>query len=521
MPIIGGRQVSVRGLGFQGAGKPSAPTINSVTVSSTTSVTIAYTLGSSNGAPITTIGITSSPSLSLTFTNTDLDGSVLVTGSFASNQTYTFTMTATNAVGTSNASSPSSSVNPNPFTSFISFLYTGDEDQGYSTQFDSSGNLYLAGARNPNNSGTYNAVVAKYDKNGSIQWQRRPNIGFTSPNPGKVGVDGSGNVYYAYNIYLVKYNSSGTAQWFRNVPFTINDLDIDSSGNVYIVGGGVSGFGIVVMKLDGSANITWQRSIGNTNETGGGVAVDSSGNVYVVGTAFSANDLVIAKWNSSGTFQWQRGLGDATFGIAYRDIAVDSSGNPIVLARSGQSPTNFPNVAKYDGSGTLQWQTRLNYGSSGSSQPRRLATDSSGNIIVVGSSFDGSKTDPNIIKLNSSGSIVWENRFTANTFAQGYDVDTDSSGNITVAMTIPIGGGGSDVHMTMAVVPGDGSKTGASVSIPNGSASLSYVSGGYGGGSSIFTTQSMSLTAATPTLSLSTNSSNDLAGGMTSSTTII
>ena len=96
MPIIGGRQVGVRGLGFQGAGKPNAPTINSVTVASDTSVTIAYTLGSNNGAPITTIGITSSPSIALTFTNTDLDGTITVTGSFATSTGYTFTMTATN-----------------------------------------------------------------------------------------------------------------------------------------------------------------------------------------------------------------------------------------------------------------------------------------------------------------------------------------------------------------------------------------------------------------------------------------
>ena len=63
MPIIGGRQVGVRGLGFQGAGKPGVPTINSVTRVSDTQVTLGYTLGASNGAPITSIEIISSPSI--------------------------------------------------------------------------------------------------------------------------------------------------------------------------------------------------------------------------------------------------------------------------------------------------------------------------------------------------------------------------------------------------------------------------------------------------------------------------
>jgi hypothetical protein len=76
MPIIGGRQIGVRGLGFQGAGKPTAPTINSVSAPSTSSVTVNYTLGASNGAPITAIAITSSPSISLSYASGDLDGSV-------------------------------------------------------------------------------------------------------------------------------------------------------------------------------------------------------------------------------------------------------------------------------------------------------------------------------------------------------------------------------------------------------------------------------------------------------------
>ena len=104
---------SARGFGRAGAAKPNAPTINSVTRASDTSVTITYTLGANNGAPITSVGFTSSPSIALTFTNTDLDGTITVTGTFVQGTSYTFTMTATNAVGTSDASAASESVTPN------------------------------------------------------------------------------------------------------------------------------------------------------------------------------------------------------------------------------------------------------------------------------------------------------------------------------------------------------------------------------------------------------------------------
>ena len=113
MPFLGTRGGgSVRGYGRYGAAIPAVSTINSVSVTSGTSVTIGYTLGSNNGAPISNITIVSSPSIALTYTNTDLDGSIVVTGTFSNAQAYTFTLTSTNAVGTSVASSASNSVTP-------------------------------------------------------------------------------------------------------------------------------------------------------------------------------------------------------------------------------------------------------------------------------------------------------------------------------------------------------------------------------------------------------------------------
>ena len=105
MPIIGGRQVGVRGLGFQGAGKPNAPTINSVTRASDTSVTITYTLGANNGAPITTIEFTSSPSTggSLTIipssgSNLTIDSAFTGTSTVINNRTYYLGQAFTNGI---------------------------------------------------------------------------------------------------------------------------------------------------------------------------------------------------------------------------------------------------------------------------------------------------------------------------------------------------------------------------------------------------------------------------------------
>jgi hypothetical protein len=91
---------------------PAAPTIETVTVISDTTVSLPFIPGAANGSAITSYTITSSPSISLS--HSGLTSPLTVTGSFVENQAYTFTMTATNAAGTSSSSAASNLVTPNP-----------------------------------------------------------------------------------------------------------------------------------------------------------------------------------------------------------------------------------------------------------------------------------------------------------------------------------------------------------------------------------------------------------------------
>jgi hypothetical protein len=106
MPILGIMASQISG---HLATVPSAPTIGTVTRTSTTVVSIPFTAGATGGAAITSYVATSSPSISLSVT-AGTSSPLTVTGTFAANTSYTFQIAAVNSVGTGAYSSSSNSV---------------------------------------------------------------------------------------------------------------------------------------------------------------------------------------------------------------------------------------------------------------------------------------------------------------------------------------------------------------------------------------------------------------------------
>ena len=142
---------------------------------------------------------------------------------------------------------------------------------------------------------------------------------------------------------------------------------VDGSGNVYVTGKlrDTASFGttnltsagvedIFVAKYNGSGVLQWVQKAGGTSEDVGlGVAVDGSGNVYVTGyfegavtfgttnlTSEGGNDLFVAKYNGSGVLQWVQKAGGANFDRG-NGIAVDGTGNVYVTG-------NFQSTASFD-----------------------------------------------------------------------------------------------------------------------------------------------------------------------------
>ena len=123
-----------------------------------------------------------------------------------------------------------------------------------------------------------------------------------------------------------------------------------------------------------STSISSRQLARSSNDYAYGVATDSSGNVYVAGgtnggldgnTNAGNTDLFVVKYNSSGTKQWTKQLGSSSRDSA-NGVATDSSGNIYVTGTTywgldGNTSAGNADlfVVKYNSSGTKQWTNQL------------------------------------------------------------------------------------------------------------------------------------------------------------------
>ena len=309
---------------------------------------------------------------------------------------------------------------------------TADEAEITNLGLDGSDNVYVVGDTESNSQGGRDFYIVKLNSSGTSQWQRGLGASGSEEAIGHIATDSSGNTYgcgyadAADEMFLFKYNSSGTLQWQRKLgPSTDqafhNDIALDSSGNAYAAGeadlGTANESGLTLVKYNSSGTLQWKKSLqGSSNrEEGAGVAVDSSSNVYVCGSTQSAgagsNDILLVKYNDSGAVQWKRALG-GTGNDRGTGVAVDSSGNVYICGYGdGGHSSDYMIIAKFDSSGSLQWERTIKSTLNQTSKEyraERIRVDGSNNLYVAGrTKAEGQGSDDLfVIKLPNDGSLT-------------------------------------------------------------------------------------------------------------------
>jgi hypothetical protein len=296
----------------------------------------------------------------------------------------------------------------------------GDSDDQFTDAcfVDPSGNVILVGSfygsvniATPYTSlGRRDAIVAKWDKNGSPLWSKR--VGFKSVDTGWSGTtDVAGNVIMVgstgpnpneRDAFIAKYAPDGTQTWIK-----------------YFVAATDSIAYTEVVATDATKHILAAGRFNGSITLGGSTLV-----------AIGADNLFVAEFDAGGSHIWSKAY-HATGDVDVISIAVDSNGGPVLFGafagsvnfgggtlNSASSSNLF--LVKLDTDGNQVWAHR--YGDTGDFGSGAMAMDATGRICITGSmegniNFGGGTltpvTPPDIYlaMFNAAGTHLWSKRF--------------------------------------------------------------------------------------------------------------
>ncbi|MDB4090929.1 hypothetical protein N9528_01225 [Crocinitomicaceae bacterium] len=216
-------------------------------------------------------------------------------------------------------------------------------------------------------------------------------------------------------------------------------------------------FGAIVLSINSFAqNILWETTLGGSQDDRSFEIISTSDNGYLsVGFSKSTDVLVsanngladfwVTKLDSLGNLEWEKNYGGSDSEIANSACEL-SSGGYLILGNSKSNDIDVSNnyggddywLIKIDAVGNIIWEK--NFGGSLDDIGRKVIETSDNNIMIIGYSKSSDMDIPGnmgledcaILKLNSSGNIIWSQNYGANGWDRAEDIIEVSSGGYLI-----------------------------------------------------------------------------------------
>jgi hypothetical protein len=272
---------------------------------------------------------------------------------------------------------------------------------------------------------------------------------------------------------VMKLSASGDIEWRRS----FGGYEVDSANSVFpledgriIVAGTyediITDFrSAMVLMLDEDGGLEWQLIYSeNENTNLLSVELTSDNGFILTGVTYAEfypePDIVVTKLNSTGEILWEKVYSGSNDNSA-NTIQQTTDGGYILAANSSTFPleeTQERNcqLLRLDSSGNILWQYRYSAGADG--RVDDVLQTSDGGFIISGwtKAFGAGETDCWILKIRTDGSIEWQRAFGGSRLdALNSIQETDDGGFIAAGTTTSFGAGSSDGHVTKLSASGE------------------------------------------------------------------
>ncbi len=271
----------------------------------------------------------------------------------------------------------------------------------------------------------------------------------------QVAVDQSDNIFIFGNttsfgnggdVLILKYDGSGVLQlaktWGGNFLDQVLGGSIVGSSWLYLVGqtqsGDVPGQQALLMKYDLDGNFdfakTWSAGFADSFRC---VKSDTSGNLYIGGTVtfgLGVIDALVLSYDSTGAVRWETEWGSPLIVEEIDDIVLSNDGYLYAVGTQsiGIGGSSIL-VIKLDTSGNIIWAKT--WGGTSQERGTGVSLSSSGNIYISGvtNSFGAGGNDAVLISIDPNGNIIWQKVWGESGEDLAESVSSDTSGNIYLA----------------------------------------------------------------------------------------
>jgi len=228
---------------------------------------------------------------------------------------------------------------------------------------DHAGNILVSGTIRSGYSNPVNAasILMKYDPSGTLLWRRVYESEFEGSSTKKCLVDANNNIYVlglgqsgtGMVTRVKKFDAAGNSLWSYfdnagigaalNFKFTPDQKILIISRSLT---GNINGFA----KIDLDGNQVWSIA-GNNSYSAGDAAGDANGNTYLVNGEYVISNAgsIIKKISPAGAVIWSQ-----TNAIKGTKVEVGTDNNPVI---SGYPAAGYGAAfMKYDNTGNVLWQ---------------------------------------------------------------------------------------------------------------------------------------------------------------------